>query len=115
MRALASMFFPSGVDAETLASFVRIHRIAASVEMQERLESVSFDYAPLLPAISAPTLVLHRGGDLVCLFESGQRLARAIAGARFLPLDGDAHFAWIGDIESIVTPLLEFLLDQRID
>jgi pimeloyl-ACP methyl ester carboxylesterase len=115
VRALASMFFPSGVDSETLASFVRIHRMAASVDMQERLDSVSFDYEPLLPAINAPTLVLHRRGDLVCPFESGQRLTRAIPGARFLPLDGDAHFAWIGDTESIVTPMLEFLLDPGID
>jgi pimeloyl-ACP methyl ester carboxylesterase len=88
---------------------------ADTVDMQERLDSVSFQYEALLPLIKAPTLVLHRRGDLACPFASGQRLARAIPGARFLPLDGDAHFQWIGDSEAIVSAVLEFLLDQQME
>jgi len=109
------MFFPSSIDHATLASFVRIHHMAAPVDMQERLDGVSFQYEPLLPLIEAPTLVLHRRGDLACPFATGQRLAQTIPGARFLPLDGDAHFQWIGDSETIVSAVLEFLLDQHMD
>jgi len=68
----------------------------------------------LLPSIEAPTLVLHRRGDLACPFASGQRLARAIPGARFMPLEGDAHFQWIGDSDAIVSAVLDFLLDPRV-
>jgi len=114
VRAMAVMLFPSGLDSNTLASFVRIHRIAAPVEMQEQLDTVSFDWEPV-HKITAPTLVLHRRGDLAAPFDSGQRLAQAIPGARFLPLDGDAHVQWIGDTESIVTPTLQFLLDRRMN
>ena len=113
VRALAVMFFPSSIDHATPASFVRIHRMAATVDMQERLDGVAFDYESLVPAISAPTLVLHRRRDLACPFESGQRLAQAIPGARFLPLEGDAHFQWIGDSKASVSAVLEFLLDPR--
>ncbi len=38
---------------------MRIHRMAASVDMQERLDTVAFDYAPVVQAIGAPKLVLH--------------------------------------------------------
>jgi pimeloyl-ACP methyl ester carboxylesterase len=114
VRAVAVMLFPSSIDPATLASFIRIHHMAATVDMQERLDGVSFDYEPLLPSIEAPTLVLHRRGDLACPFESGQWLARTIRGARFLPLDGDAHFQWIGDSEAIVSAVLEFLCDPRL-
>jgi pimeloyl-ACP methyl ester carboxylesterase len=115
VRAVTVMFFPSSIDHATLASFVRIHHMAATVDMQERLDGVSFQYESLLPLIESPTLVLHRRGDLACPFAAGQRLAQAIPGARFLPLDGDAHFQWIGDSEAIVSAVLEFLLDQRLD
>ena len=27
-----------------------------------------------------------------------------------VPLEGDAHFEWVGDWQSVVTPLLEFIL-----
>jgi pimeloyl-ACP methyl ester carboxylesterase len=112
VRAVAVSFFPSGLDSETLASFVRLHRLAAPVDMQESLEAVTFDWEPL-HSITAPTLVLHRRGDLAAPFASGQRLAQAIPGARFLPLDGDAHMQWVGDTQSIVTPVLEFLLQKQ--
>lgn len=52
--------------------------MAASLDMQERLDTVAFEYEALLPLTDTPTLVLHRRGDLACPFASRQRLARAI-------------------------------------
>jgi pimeloyl-ACP methyl ester carboxylesterase len=107
---VAVNFFPSGVDGETFRSFVQMFRIAATPEMQEQLETVSFDLGDSLRKITAPTLVLHRRGDQAVTFAQGQGLARRIPGARFVPLEGDAHFPWVGDWQSVVDPMLNFLL-----
>jgi pimeloyl-ACP methyl ester carboxylesterase/DNA-binding XRE family transcriptional regulator len=110
VRAVAMNFFPSGVDGETFRSFVQMFRIAATPEMQEQLETVSFDLEASLPKITVPTLVLQRRGDQATTFARGQDLARRIPGARFVPLEGDAHFPWVGDWQSVVDPMLNFLL-----
>jgi pimeloyl-ACP methyl ester carboxylesterase len=45
----------------------------------------------LLPRLRVPTLVLHCKDDGVVPFEEGRRLATAIPGARFVPLEGRNH------------------------
>jgi pimeloyl-ACP methyl ester carboxylesterase len=113
VRAVATRAFPSGTDAENFRSFVQIHRMAASVETQERLEEVQFGVQDVLAQIKAPTLILHRRDDRMASFENGQQYARHIPGARFLPLEGDVHFPWIGDWQSVVAPILAFLLEDE--
>jgi pimeloyl-ACP methyl ester carboxylesterase/transcriptional regulator with XRE-family HTH domain len=115
VRAVVTRVFPSGVDEANFRSFVQLFRMAASVEMQERLEQVRFGVQGLLAEIKAPTLILHRRGDLMASFANAQYYARHIPGARFLPLEGDAHFPWVGDWQSVVTPILQFLLAREID
>jgi pimeloyl-ACP methyl ester carboxylesterase len=112
VRAVAMIFFPSGVDGETFRSFVQVFRIAATPEMQEQLEGVSFNLQACLPEITVPTLVLQRLGDQATTFDRGQDLARRIPGARFVPLQGDAHFPWVGDWRSVVDPMLNFFLGR---
>jgi pimeloyl-ACP methyl ester carboxylesterase/transcriptional regulator with XRE-family HTH domain len=112
VRAVAMNFFPSGVDGETFRSFVQIFRIAATPEMQEQLENVRFDLEACLPELTVPTLVLQRRGDQATPFARGERLARRITGAHFVPLEGDAHFPWVGDWQSVVEPMLNFLFGQ---
>ena len=102
--------FPSGADEDNFRSFVRIFRIGATPEMQERLESIRFDWQPVLAEIQTQTLVLHRRDDHVAAFHNGEHCAQQIPGARFIPLEGDIHFPWLGDWQSVLTPVLEFLL-----
>jgi DNA-binding NarL/FixJ family response regulator len=45
-------------------------------------------------------------------FENGKELASEIPGARFQPLEGDAHLPWAGDWQSVAARALEFLLDK---
>jgi pimeloyl-ACP methyl ester carboxylesterase len=113
VRAVAMRAFPSGADEATFRSFLRIFQLAAPVEMQERLETVRFGADTLLAQIQAPTLVLHRRGDQMASFANGQYYARHIPRTRFLPLDGEAHFPWVGDWQSVVTPILDFLLEEE--
>ena len=107
--AEAARFFPSGADPETFRSLVRMLRDSTSEEMASKLQDVRFDNQTVLPAITTPTLVLHRKGDQACRFRFGQYLARRLPNAQFVPLEGDAHYPWVGDAESVLRPTLEFL------
>jgi pimeloyl-ACP methyl ester carboxylesterase/DNA-binding CsgD family transcriptional regulator len=63
------------------------------------------------PEVRCPTLVLHARGDAVLPFQSGRNVARAIPGARFVPLDSRNHLimahepAW----QQLVEALEDFL------
>jgi pimeloyl-ACP methyl ester carboxylesterase len=107
--AQAARFFPSGADPETFRSLVRMLRDSTSEVMAVKLQDVVFDTRAVLSRISTPTLVLHRKGDVVCPFRWGQYLARRLPNAQFVPLEGDAHYPWVGDADSILRPTLEFL------
>ncbi len=108
-RAEAASFFPSGADPESFRSLVRMLRDSTSEEMALKLQDVVFDNQEALPRVFTPSLVLHRKGDLVCPFHWGQYLARRLPNAQFVPLEGDAHYPWVGDVESILRPTLDFL------
>ena len=60
------------------------------------------DVRAVLPAISAPTLVLHRKGDLDVDVEEARYLAARIPAARLVELDGDDHLIYTGDADRVV-------------
>ncbi len=111
-RAEATNYFPGGADPEMFRSLVRMLRDAASDEMAMKLQDVSFDNQAVLARVATPTLVLHRRGDMVCPFHWGQYLSRQLTNVQFVPLEGDAHFPWVGDSESVLMPTLEFLTGE---
>ena len=55
------------------------------------------DISSVLSAIQAPTLVLHRTGDVLIDVEGGRELARNIPGARLIEYAGEDHIACVGD------------------
>ncbi len=50
---------------------------------------------------------------MIARFEWGQYLARRLGNAEFLPLEGDAHFPWADDTDSILSPTIEFLTGSK--
>ena len=60
------------------------------------------DVRAVLPAISVPTLVLHRTGDLDVSIEEARYLASHIPDARLIELVGDDHLIYAGDADRIV-------------
>jgi pimeloyl-ACP methyl ester carboxylesterase/DNA-binding winged helix-turn-helix (wHTH) protein len=66
------------------------------------------DVRDVLAAVQAPTLVLHRRGDVDSSVEEGRHLAERIPGARFVELDGSDHFVAI-DPDQILDPVEEFV------
>ncbi len=51
----------------------------------------NLDISGEVSKISAPTLVLHVREDARAPFDEGRRVAAAIPGARFVPLEGRNH------------------------
>jgi pimeloyl-ACP methyl ester carboxylesterase len=75
--------------------------------------NAAIDVRDILPALHVPTLVLHRSGDRPISVEEGRHLAENIPGARFVELCGNDHLWWVGDSESIVNEIQEFLTGER--
>jgi class 3 adenylate cyclase len=71
------------------------------------------DVRPLLPAISCPTLVLHREGNRYIHLGAGRYLAEHIPDARFVALPGDDHLIIVGDTDALVDEIEEFLTGAR--
>ncbi|GAA0760643.1 alpha/beta fold hydrolase [Ideonella azotifigens] len=97
-------------DPETCAWWARMLRQSASpASMRAVLKGLrEMDVRPLLPRITAPTLVMHRRGDRAVRFEAGEHLARSIGRAEFLPLQGDSHWWWTGDTDAVIDAIESF-------
>jgi pimeloyl-ACP methyl ester carboxylesterase len=72
------------------------------------LMNSEIDVRPVLSAVRAPTLVLHRSGDLDSRPEEGRYIADHIQGARFVLLPGNDHVPWM-DSDQILDQVEEFV------
>jgi len=81
------------------------------VENGELVRSmVSFDVRRLLPSVHAPTVVMHRTGDLMSEVQASRYMAERIPGARFAEIPGQDSLpffetpdAILGELEELVT------------
>jgi class 3 adenylate cyclase len=67
------------------------------------------DVRAVLPAVRAPSLVLHREGDAVVPIEAGRAVARGIPDACFTALPGGDHLPFVGDSEALLEEVRRFL------
>jgi len=114
-KALADIFIP-GADAAGIELFAKYQRECATPEMAAQLLGLVYktDVVHLLPSLRVPTLVLHRQRDGVMPFRLGRELASLIPNARFVPLEGRDHLPWLGDCDSVLRAIAEFLGDPVI-
>lgn len=75
--------------------------------------SAAIDVRDALPAIAAPTLVLHRTEDAHVGAENSRLLARLIKKARLVELPGRDHPIWLGDVDRVADLAEEFLTGER--
>ena len=87
-----------------------VERMSASPGMaRATLEAVfRTDVRPILPTITAPTLVVHARDEVIPVQE-GRYLADHIPGARLLEVDGTDHVPWLTDPDRLLTEMEEFL------
>jgi class 3 adenylate cyclase len=67
------------------------------------------DVRAVLPAISVPTMIIHRTGDLDAKVEEGRWIANQIPGASFVELPGEDHLPWVGDQDRVLDEIERFL------
>jgi pimeloyl-ACP methyl ester carboxylesterase len=91
-QILTSLLLPDA-SAEEMGWFNELQRKSASaVNAAALLRSLGYvDVIDYLPAVAAPTLVLHCRGDAAVPFEQGRLIASRIPNARFVALESDNH------------------------
>ena len=109
-------FAPSMVHDERFKQWwAKLLRLGASPSavITNRRMNMEIDIRAVLPTIHVPTLVLNRTGDRSVYIEEAGYLAEHIPGAKLVELDGNDHFWWVGDSESVADEIQEFLTDER--
>jgi len=111
-------FFVQGLadDPHAQEATGRFERFAASPGAARQLLEMDFriDIRTVLPAISAPTLVLHQRGDYVVPIEGGRYLADHIRGARLVEMPGEFHLsARPGDEDEAMDAIEQFITGAR--
>src|SRR6201995_4335850 len=105
--ATVKRMFPSVRSIGQLAMFERMSAspgmLRATVESAFRI-----DVRPILPTITAPTLVIHARDDLMPV-QGSRSLADHIPGARYLEVAGANHAPWLTEPDRILTAIEEFL------
>jgi pimeloyl-ACP methyl ester carboxylesterase/DNA-binding CsgD family transcriptional regulator len=111
-QMLAGLFVPSG-SGEEISAMSRYQRRSAEADVAAAFLELDLasDARPLLPRVTAPTLVLHRRGDRVVPISRGREVAALVPNARFVVLSGDAHLPWMGDQRDVRRALNGFLAD----
>jgi pimeloyl-ACP methyl ester carboxylesterase len=71
------------------------------------------DLRGILAAIRVPTLVLHRARNRFIGVDHGRYLAAHIAGARFAEVPGEDHLFHVGETETMLGEIEEFLTGMR--
>jgi pimeloyl-ACP methyl ester carboxylesterase/DNA-binding CsgD family transcriptional regulator len=102
-RLLSDIFLGSADSAEH-ERFAWLQREAATAETAAALLGLVYrlDVRAHLPLVRQPALVVHRRNDRAVPYRLGREVAAAIPGATFIPLQGNAHFPWHGDADSVV-------------
>jgi DNA-binding CsgD family transcriptional regulator len=78
--------------------------VAASLRMH-----LDIDVREVLPDIAVPTLVMHRTYDMLIPVECARYTAARITGARYVEQPGEDHMYWLGDQDSTLSAIRQFL------
>ncbi len=102
-------------DPALVAWFARMQRLAASPNEARIIAnaSIDLDVRDVLPRIRVPTLVMHRPKEHVWDVRHSHYLAEHIPGARYVELEGEDSFPFVGDSDTIVEEIEEFLTGVR--
>lgn len=107
-RSVAA-FAPSHATDPTLNDWwARLLRLSSSpgtiAAILQQLRDV--DVTAQLPRIGCPTILLHRRGDRAVRIEASRFMARLIAGATLVELEGEDHWWWLDDVDVLMGRLM---------
>jgi class 3 adenylate cyclase len=108
-------FVPSRAGDERLREFAgRLQVESASPHDAVAFMRMAFDIdvRNVVPAVNAPTLIIHRTGDKVCHVENARWLARNLEESKYVELPGADHIPWY-EGDDILGEMREFLTGVR--
>jgi pimeloyl-ACP methyl ester carboxylesterase len=114
IRTLLQRMGPSIVhDEEIIQAHARAAMRAASPAAAAALTRMSamIDIRHVLPTIQVPTLVLHRSEEVMTA--ASRYMGERIPGAKVVELPGRDHMPWLGDHETALDEIEEFLTGVR--
>ena len=107
---------PSRIDDEAFvrwwSTYLRMSVSPGAAETLTRMNG-QIDVRHVLPVIRVPTLIVHRAGDRAFSAEGARYMAERIPGARYVEVPGDDHLMFVGDQDSILDEVEEFLTGVR--
>jgi class 3 adenylate cyclase/alpha-beta hydrolase superfamily lysophospholipase len=105
----------ASADPRVRQWFGRLERLAASPGGMKLLSAnlARSDPRPIMGDIRVPTLVLHRKGDRFMDQRHSLLWAERIPGARYVELPGEETMIFLGDTETMVGEVEEFLTGRR--
>jgi len=111
-RAINSLAGPQA-DSIYLDRLIKFMSDSVTPDIFAQIMEMAYkwDVTDLCPRIKTPTLVMHRKGDLFVEFKAGLELASLIPNAKFVPLEGATNFSFLGDTDSWLHCISEFLND----
>lgn len=113
---LVSAFLPTvAEDPYFRRWFANYERFSASPGAAVAIARMNtdIDIRHILPVIRVPTLVLHRTADPRVRVAEGRYIASQIPGARCVELAGTDHDEWVGDSDSVLAEVAEFVTGVR--
>ena len=113
---LAELFAPSlAQDGAFLEWWARMLRSGASPSTAVALMQLykELDARHALPAIEAPTLILHTSGDRLVPPRFADYMAHNIPGARYVELPGRDHLFFCGDQDALLDEVEDLLTGAR--
>ena len=111
-----ALFAPSVADDEEMVSlWTQLLRSGTSPRAAAALMRMylDIDVRPALEAITAPTLLMHRGDDRLIPVAQGRAMAALMPGARYVELHGADHVAYFGDSDELLDEVEEFVTGTR--
>ena len=98
-------------SVRSIRQLAMCERMSASPGMARASFEAAFliDVRPILPTLTAPTLVIHAREDPAVPVQCGRYFADHIPGARYLEVDGVDHAPWFTEPDKILTGIEEFL------
>lgn len=114
-EAMATLNPSVAGDEAALAAWSRFLRLSASPSVAAAVTRMIFelDVRTILPTIQVPTLVINRMGNPLIPGEAGREVARLIPDAQFVELPGDDYGVVVGDIDTLLDHVEEFLTGAR--
>jgi class 3 adenylate cyclase/pimeloyl-ACP methyl ester carboxylesterase len=115
-EGIAALVEPGAANDEQFRRWwAKWQRNSTSKEVIRRAFEIAAetDVRPVLGAIKVPTLILHRPRSAAVPIENAYYLNEHIPGSKLVELDGDEFLPFLGDSQSIVDEVEEFLTGTR--